>query len=808
MGVAEMQRHFTAYGSGELPEIQLRNLIRSALSREPQLSPDLIALTEACRRANLIDAKLQSTINADIVEVTGPSFDLTMVRSLGPDARDRAWFADDHAANSTDVHVPTGVRGARLEPAIGNTGRLAMGNFGYPSVTGNAAHPVVTGSEPVRTGSNGGPAAGLNGGSVASSTGGSAWDITDRLSEVGAPLYPGAVLRDRFVLVEELGRGGMGVVYKAYDRSRGDVKDRYVAIKVLSEEFKRHPLAVKALQREARKAQKLAHPNIVGVHDFDRDGGNVFMVMELLSGHSLDQVLRDDGQGGIPLGPALEIIKCLAAALSYAHEQDIVHCDFKPSNAFLGRDGRVKVLDFGIARAAPSLAAKGDVTLFDAGQLGAVSPAYASLELLQGEQPDIRDDVYSFACVVYELLTGVHPYQRIDAVKAFQTGLEPRPVRKLSRSQWRALKQGLAFRRVDRCSSVEVLARQLLAPQARTGFWVAVGAAGLGAAGLIGLLVWKGPAVERVASGWIQQLRAPHAATVTHAAKSPSPVPPQGPVTPQYGATTQQGVTPQSAAPVAVAPPPATSTAEPALPSAAAPTAPTPSAAALAPTPSAAATSLTPSTPAPASLSSPDESPAAPAGERRHVEIEMLKEQFETQAIGGDVENAGKAATALGRAAAGSAYVTNDVPRILALAYVHRAKTQFAAGQVNEAMQTLAEGRRKFGRSTELRDQEVKYVAAADLYDRMSSAVVLNVNETKRALDELKGAEGDEFDATAQMLAQTLADRIADHRAAGRDPVADKLSEAGRQIFPDYAEILGRGSAGKLSGTPIQVNPE
>src|SRR6185295_16981896 len=186
------------------------------------------------------------------------------------------------------------------------------------------------------------------------STSGSKWDVEGELAEVSTPLYPGSVIRDRFVLVEELGRGGMGVVYKAYDRSRGDVKDRYVAIKVLNEEFKRHPLAVKALQREARKAQRLAHPNIVGVHDFDRDCGNVFMVMEFLTGRSLEQVLREDGQGGIPLGPAMDIIKSLGAALSYAHEQDIVHCDFKPSNAFLNRDGKVKVLDFGIARAAPS----------------------------------------------------------------------------------------------------------------------------------------------------------------------------------------------------------------------------------------------------------------------------------------------------------------------------------------------------------------------------------------------------------------------------------------------------------------------
>ncbi len=762
MGISELRRHFTAYRSGELGEFQLRSLIRNALTREPQRSPELIALTEACRRANLIDAQLQSTINADIVALSGQSLGLTMVRPPVPEPLNNSWFSEDRAANSTDIHLPLGI-----------TAGEGFNLDARPYLdTGPSAAAAFTGSLP-RTGW----------------TGGSSWEVADRRSDVGAPLYPGAVLRDRFVLVEELGRGGMGVVYKAYDRSRGDVKDRYVAIKVLSEEFKRHPLAVKALQREARKAQKLAHPNVVAVHDFDRDGGNVYMVMELLSGRSLDQVLRDDGQGGIPLGPAMEIVRSLAAALSYAHEHDIVHCDFKPSNAFLGCDGRVKVLDFGIARAAPSLAGKGDATLFDAGQLGAVSPAYASLELLQGEQPDVRDDVYSFACVVYELLTGSHPYQRIDAVKASQTGLQPRPVRKLSRNQWRALKQGLAFRRAERCPTVDALARDLLAPQVSAGFWLAVGAAGLAGFAVLGLLSWHWPDIRQASSGWTARLtlQHPHRPARSAAAAEvamPRPAP----------AVVTAAPSPE---PSAVIPTPPTAPANPAevAPSGSADVAPSGSADVGPP-------------------GSADVGPAATAtddnrlGERRRVEIDMLKEQFETQAAAGDVAGATRTANVLGHATAGSAYVSNDIPRILILSYVHLAKAQFAAGQVNEALQTLKEGRRRFGRSTELRDLEVRYVAAGDLYDRMSSAVVLNVTDAKRALDDLKGTEGDDYETTAQMLAQTLGDRIADHRAAGRDPVADKLADAGRQIFPEYAEILGRGRAGKLPTDPIQVSDQ
>jgi hypothetical protein len=190
------------------------------------------------------------------------------------------------------------------------------------------------------------------------------------------------------------------------------------------------------------------------------------------------------------------------------------------------------------------------------------------------------------------------------------------------------------------------------------------------------------------------------------------------------------------------------------------------------------------------------------------TQVEMLKEQFETQAVAGDVAGAMATANKLTRVSAGSAYVTREVPHILVLTYTHLAKTQLAGGQVNAALQTLKEGRQKFGKSTELKDLEVRYVAAANIYDRVSSAVVLNVSDMKHALEELKGTEGDDYDVVAQMLAQTLADRIADQRAANRAPVADKLMEDGKQIFPDYAGMLGRGTAGVLPSEPILINEQ
>jgi hypothetical protein len=190
------------------------------------------------------------------------------------------------------------------------------------------------------------------------------------------------------------------------------------------------------------------------------------------------------------------------------------------------------------------------------------------------------------------------------------------------------------------------------------------------------------------------------------------------------------------------------------------------------------------------------------------TQIDILKAQFETQAIAGDVAGATTTANKLTRVSAGSAYVTREIPHTLVLTYMHLAKTQLAGGQINAALQTLKDGRQKFGKAPELKDLEERYVAAANIYDRVSSAVVLNVNDMKRALEELKGTEGEEYDAVAQMLAQTLADRIADQRAANRDPVADKLTEAGKQIFPDYTGMLGRGRAGVLPSEPILINEQ
>lgn len=267
----------------------------------------------------------------------------------------------------------------------------------------------------------------------------------------------GDVLNGRFVLEERVGSGGMSTVYRALDRRKleADDRDPYIAVKILNVEFRSHPDSLIALQREAKKCHKLAHPNIVRAYDFDRDDATVYMTMEYLHGHSLAKILRDPGFNGMPCEDAMPIIHGMAEALSYAHKNGIVHADFKPANVILTDSGEVKVIDFGIARAFHK---QGDsdveATRFDPGSLGALTPTYASPEMLEHREPDPRDDVYAFACIVYELLTGRHPFGRRQANEARDGGLAPER-KTLTRRQWKALKSALEFDRDRRTPSIE-----------------------------------------------------------------------------------------------------------------------------------------------------------------------------------------------------------------------------------------------------------------------------------------------------------------------------------------------------------------
>jgi serine/threonine protein kinase len=290
----------------------------------------------------------------------------------------------------------------------------------------------------------------------------SSWSNPSAWAKSGEPpLATGSIIKKRFVLEEPIGRGGMGTVFRARDLRKEEAQDRnpYVAIKVLNEDFKQHPGALQALQREARKSQKLAHPNIVTVFDFDRDGANVYMVMELLEGEPLDRLIKRKQDVGLGVKDAVLVARGICRALEYAHEQGITHADFKPANAFLTATGGIKVLDFGIARAAnlKDRSETNGVTRFDPGTLGALTPTYAGCEVIEGEAPDPSDDIYAIACVTYELITGSHPFNRLSASQAEKAHMTPDRPPGMSARQWRALRSALSFRRAGRPKSAQEL---------------------------------------------------------------------------------------------------------------------------------------------------------------------------------------------------------------------------------------------------------------------------------------------------------------------------------------------------------------
>lgn len=257
---------------------------------------------------------------------------------------------------------------------------------------------------------------------------------------------PGTVLADRYVLQSILGRGGMGIVYRALDRRRQEAgtSPAFVALKVLRPELQVRVKARNRLLAEAVQGQLLRHPNIVTVHDFGREGDIVFVTMEPLEGERLRSLMVRKAPAGLDRGQALSILKGIAEAVAYLHREGYVHRDLKPGNVFLTRDGQTKLLDFGLARRLPEAGGSaGD----DSGEeFHARTPAYASPQVLRNGPADARDDIYALGCIAYELLAGKHPFGKLAADEAQQQKKRPAPVRRLSPRQHKTLLAALSFK--------------------------------------------------------------------------------------------------------------------------------------------------------------------------------------------------------------------------------------------------------------------------------------------------------------------------------------------------------------------------
>src|SRR5881409_3094308 len=263
----------------------------------------------------------------------------------------------------------------------------------------------------------------------------------------------------RYEILEEIGRGSMGVVYKARDPRIG----RVVALKTIAFSFPLGPGEEEEfLQRfyhEAQVAGRLNHPNIVTIYDVGEkgDGGDAYIAMEFMIGTNLHELLS--GGGRLPLAQVAEVIEKLAQALDYAHDNGVVHRDIKPANILLTESGQPKILDFGIAR----LSAGG---LTRPGKFFG-TPNYMSPEQVTGAQVDGRTDQFSLGVILYQLLTGEKPFvgDSVTAISYQVVNVDPPPPTKLnpalSPAFDRILRKALSKRPSDRYPSGQDLAEDL-----------------------------------------------------------------------------------------------------------------------------------------------------------------------------------------------------------------------------------------------------------------------------------------------------------------------------------------------------------
>ncbi|MFS8201473.1 tetratricopeptide repeat protein [Streptomyces sp. CWNU-52B] len=221
------------------------------------------------------------------------------------------------------------------------------------------------------------------------------------------------LIQGRYRLLDLIGRGGMGEVWRARDESLG----RQVAVKCLKPLGHSHDHSFtrvlrERFRREARVAAALQHRGVTVVHDFGESDGVLYLVMELLDGRNLSQLLEDNKQHPLPVADIVDVADQVAGALAYTHQQGIVHRDLKPANIMRLADGTVKICDFGIARLGHDI---GFTARLTGTGIAMGTPHYMSPEQIAGSEVDQRSDLYSFGCVLYEIATGAPPFDLDDA---------------------------------------------------------------------------------------------------------------------------------------------------------------------------------------------------------------------------------------------------------------------------------------------------------------------------------------------------------------------------------------------------------
>lgn len=230
------------------------------------------------------------------------------------------------------------------------------------------------------------------------------------------------LLNNRYQLLHQQGAGGMAVVYRAHDR----MLERPVAIKLLRHDFSEDPAFRERFRQEARAAANLSHPNIVTVHDFGFDAGRLFIVMEFVPGTDLKTMIKQRGRFNVD--EAIHLIVQASEGIGYAHRAGLVHCDVKPHNVLVAPDGRLKVTDFGIARALASIQPdeQSDVVWG--------SPQYFAPEQAAGQAPSPASDVYSLGVILYEMLAGRLPFESNDPeeLARMHREMQPTPPRRLN----------------------------------------------------------------------------------------------------------------------------------------------------------------------------------------------------------------------------------------------------------------------------------------------------------------------------------------------------------------------------------------